>query len=372
MDAVPWHGMADPGARIHVLHGGLRDDLGVLQCVRHLQVAWRATGLVLCETPAALSTLAAAFSTRVRDDTHMLVCVPTAAVAAAPGAYDALCAKREQVTVVVLVPVSTVATSAAGPYSTGAHVTVVALPSCRLHRAPERGLAAAATVYRFHGCPPQYGDALEAVLGDVPHGFAIAWTCSRYTTASLVSFHLEAGTSGAAGAPVRWRSDAGAGSTPGAAATALPVDISTVAFVDAALPFTAARPTPAAAVTLPVGTTAATRAAHNRLLFHSAFTRRALSALLRLPAFARTRFHGHVLSADGDVTPVVAQLDAALPLAAAPPETRVLLSVTVAFVGVLWSAPVLLPDVSVAVPAAAAGRRGHAARVDDDVGVVAE
>jgi hypothetical protein len=342
MDPVPWRGFAEPGARIHVLHGGDRDDLGVFQCVRHLQVAWRATGLVLCETPAALVTLAASLAAFGRNDAHLIICVPADAVAAAPAAYDVLCSRPVHVTVVVLVPVATVVRSNAGSYSTGARITVVTLPSCRLHRSPEGGLEAAATVYRFRGCPPHPSDTLEAALGDVPHGYAIAWACSRYSSASLVCFHLEPGMAAdAATAPVRWRGASADAAAHAAvrAATALPADIACVAFVDGALPLTAARPTPAAAVTLPCGTTSATRAGANRLLFVSAFEQRTLDALMRVQSFAHTAFHGHVLGADGVVVPIVVRLSGAQPLRAAPPETRVLLSATVVFVGVLWEAP---------------------------------
>ena len=205
--AVDCTSMVTPCARLHVLHGGNRDDAGIQAFVSHLQQSWCAA-VVHCSTGAHLRSIAETID-RVPSAVRLIVCVPLGAVAAAPDAYDALtmAGRGHDTTCVVTIPLSKLT---GAPYSKRSDITVVVLPSARLDM---DNVHTAAAVYRFPSVPLTQLDAgrcvdecsvqevavtttrkdededkdnLDGILWVLPHEFVVAWMVGRSARPSVL------------------------------------------------------------------------------------------------------------------------------------------------------------------------------------------
>lgn len=169
MQPVPLSAFVHAGEKLHVLHGGTADTLGVYQAACHLQREWwgPSRGVILIDDAARLRELLATFD-RLGKDVPLLACVACAAIADAPDEYDALCRCRT-VHVIVTVPLSRVR---GRPYRSDSGITALVLPSARLDVAATR---VAAAVY----CCPLPDNVLRDALSTLPHGRGVTWTCCK-------------------------------------------------------------------------------------------------------------------------------------------------------------------------------------------------
>ena len=156
------------GDVVHVVHGGFADDDTVWNYACHLQATWRA-GLVWVSRREHLARLVQVVQGEDRRGISPLVAVvPYAFFASAPGMYDALRHASPAVTLIVSVPLSSVAEDAL-PYGRMPGMSVVFCSSAHVERA--RAIARVAHVY---ACPQSPDDCARfcAVLG---HDEGVAW-----------------------------------------------------------------------------------------------------------------------------------------------------------------------------------------------------
>lgn len=172
---VDWTALVQKDSRIHILHGGSKDEVGVYECSRHLCKTWSA-GLVIIDEHAHFVEIAKSHAGRVNRTTHLVIVVSAEVVASSPRSYDEL-RTIENATVIVTIPISTLCGS---PYSSKSRIVAVVLPSCRVDM---DNVHAVEKVYRF-----PVAHVLEDTLWVMPHSLGLAWSVGQSTEPSFVSF----------------------------------------------------------------------------------------------------------------------------------------------------------------------------------------
>jgi hypothetical protein len=163
MKEIKWTELVSAGTRIHVLHGGTSDEVGIYHCAAHLQGVW-GVGLIRVQTREQMLDVLRSIASTSTAKTRLLVCLPAEAIAAYPAGYDLLVA-MPHITVVVTIPVTTVRGK---PYSSRSDIVVLMLPSCR---ADVDSIYTTADIYRF----PESKSFLEQALWSLPHEVGISW-----------------------------------------------------------------------------------------------------------------------------------------------------------------------------------------------------
>lgn len=163
MKEVEWTRLVSAGTRIHVLHGGTADEVGIYHCAAHLQGVWGA-GLIRVQTREQMLDVLRSIAATPTAKSRLLVCLPAEAIASYPAGYDLLVA-MPHITVVVTIPVTSVC---GRPYSVRSDIVVLMLPSCRVDMDT---IHTAAHNYRF----PESKVFLEQAMWSLPHEVGISW-----------------------------------------------------------------------------------------------------------------------------------------------------------------------------------------------------
>ena len=156
------------GDVVHVVHGGFADDDTVWNYACHLQAMWRA-GLVWVSRREHLVRLVQIVQSEDKRSISPLVAVvPFSFFASAPGMYDALRHASPAITLIVSVPLCSVAETAR-PYGVMPGMSVVFCSSAHVERS--RAVSRVAYVY---ACPQSPVDCARfcAVLA---HDEGVAW-----------------------------------------------------------------------------------------------------------------------------------------------------------------------------------------------------